>query len=189
MGLLAETATGREASFAELYRETSPLVYGVVFHTLRSRDHAEEVVQETYSQIWRQAGAYDYSRGSALGWIVMIARRRAIDRVRSTTRAAALEARFATHGEAASGQDVGEEVASRLDAERVRQALAGLTPLQREAVLLRYFQSHSLKQMAAELQLPLGTVKTRIRDGLIRLRRGLEAGVLGESGGQTSAAL
>lgn len=168
--LLPEVAKGDEAAFAEVYDLTAARVHGLVMRVLRNPAQSEEVTQEIYLEVWRGASRYDPGRGSPFAWLMTMAHRRAVDRVRSsqaaTTRDEAWEARtrevhFDTTAEAAT---------TRLDAQRVRTALAELTDTQREAVSLAYLGGYTHREVASLLDLPLGTAKTRIRDGLIRLR-------------------
>ncbi len=131
---------------------------------------AQEVTQEVYLEVWRQSARYDIERGSALAWMLTIAHRKSVDRVRS---AEAADRRDVTHAARTAGRpfdETAERVESRLDAQRVHRALAGLTEIQRQAVELAYLGGYTHTEVASLLDLPLGTAKTRIRDGLIRLR-------------------
>ena len=173
VGLVHRSAAGEEQAFAELYDRTSRRVHAIVWRVLRSADHAAEVTQEVYTEVWRQASRYEPDRGSVLAWLATMAHRRAVDRVRSVTREVARDERYAVTGVAREVDHVWEGVEQRLDAARVRKALDSLTPIQREALTLAYFGGLTQTEIAARLQLPLGTVKTRVRDGLIRLRDAL----------------
>lgn len=168
--LLSASAGGDAEAFAELYDATSHRVYGVIMRVLRSPDHAVEVTQEVYVEVWRQAGRYQSSRGSVFGWMTTMAHRRAVDRVRSVSSDAARDDRYAHQSAAPEVDRVWEGVEQGLDVDRVRRALQSLSALQREAIQLSYFGGYSQAQIADRLALPLGTVKTRIRDGLIKLR-------------------
>jgi RNA polymerase sigma-70 factor (ECF subfamily) len=168
--VLAQCARGDEAQFARLYDATAARIFGLVRRIVRDPTQSEEVTQEVYLQIWRQCARFDPSTGSAVGWMMTIAHRRAVDRVRSaqarTERETAYDARHQT-----VPYDTTVESAHReLDAERVRKALGNLTPTQRSAIDLAYFGGYTHREVAALLNLPMGTAKTRIRDGLIRLR-------------------
>ena len=176
--LLAESARGDQAAFASLYVLTHGEAYAVAMRILRSPDHAVEVTQEAYLEAWLKSGAFDPTRGTVSGWLTMIVRRRAIDRVRHVTSANARDQRTVQQEQAVHHVDVADEVAARIDAQQVRGALTALTAIQREVIRLRYFEGHSLAEVATELNLPIGTVKTRLRDGLIRLRRNLQGPVL-----------
>ena len=157
-----------------MYRQTSQQVYNTALRLLCSRVHAEEVTQEVYVQVWQQAGGYDSGKGSVLSWMRMIARRRAVDRIRAVASANARDRQAALMNAELEFEDVWDDVASRIDARRVRPALASLSPVQREAVTLMYFERRTMKEISIQLRLPLGTVKTRIRDGLISLRRAVD---------------
>ena len=175
VALVHRSAEGDQDAFAELYDRTSRRVYGIVWRVLRSADHAAEVTQEVYTEAWRQAARFEVGKGSVLAWVATMAHRRAVDRVRSVTREVARDEHYALSGTAREVDHVWEGVEQRLDAQRVRQGLESLTPIQREALTLAYFGGLTQTEIAARLQLPLGTVKTRVRDGLIRLRDALGA--------------
>ena len=169
--LLAKSADGDEAAFADLYCQTSAAVYSMAFRILGSRVHAEEVTQEVYVQVWQQAGRYDPSRGAVVGWLKVMAHRRAVDRVRAVNSAAIRDRRDAQFAATSGSGDDWDEVATRIDARRVHHALARIPAIQREAVMMMYFDDRSMKQIASHLRLTLGTVKTRVRNGMICLRR------------------
>lgn len=168
--LVRHVARGDSEAFARLYDATSARTYGVVWRVLRSADHAAEVTQEVYTEVWRQAARFEESKGSVAAWITTMAHRRAIDRVRSVSSEAARDEHYARAEPAREIDDVWEGVSERLDADRVRKGMASLTPIQREALTLAYFGGYTQSQVAERLKVPLGTVKTRIRDGLISLR-------------------
>ncbi len=168
--LLAASARGDQQAFAELYDQTSGRVHGVVLRVLRSPDHAAEVTQEVFVEVWRQAARYNPGKGSVYAWITTMAHRRAVDRVRSVSSETARDVRYAEENVEREIDEVWAGVDQRLDVERVRRALLKLTKLQREALTLAYFGGYSQSQVAKQLNVPLGTVKTRIRDGLIGLR-------------------
>jgi RNA polymerase sigma-70 factor (ECF subfamily) len=144
-------------------------VYGLIRKVLRNPAQSEEVAQEVLLEVWRTASRFDPARGSAATWVLTIAHRRAIDRVRSETAAAERELRSAAPPPAPV-DEVAERVEASMEAERVRRCLDGLTELQRESITLAYYSGYSYPQVAALLHVALGTVKTRIRGGLIRLR-------------------
>lgn len=165
---LSAVARGDEDAFAVVYDRAAPAVLGTVRRILRNPAQSEEVMQEVLLEVWRTAARFDPAAGSAAAWIAMLAHRRAVDRVRSEQRAAQREARSAT---AEVGYDqVAEAVEASLDRERVRRCLDGLTELQRESLTLAYYGGYSYREVAQLLDVALGTVKTRMRDGLIRLR-------------------
>jgi len=172
-GLLAAAARGNEQAFAAFYDRTSPRVYGMVLRVVRDPAQAAEVTQDVYLQIWREAARFDAKLGSVLSWLLMIAHRRAVDRVRSARTATLRDDRYALSQADRPYDEVSEQVHASLDAQRVRTALHDLTDTQREAISLAYFAGYTHREIAALLDLPLGTAKTRIRDGLIRLRDAL----------------
>ncbi|MFI8454438.1 sigma-70 family RNA polymerase sigma factor [Kitasatospora sp. NPDC085464] len=167
--LLELSAHGDDRAFEMLYRAVAAPVYGVALRTLRSPAHAEEVAQEVLLEVWRTAAAYRPERGSVLAWVLTIAHHRAVDRVRSARAAAERDHRVAAR-EPVRSDPPEEEAVRSLDRLRVRSALADLSSVQREAVVLAYFGGYSHREIAHRIGVPLGTVKTRIRDGLIRLR-------------------
>jgi RNA polymerase sigma-70 factor (ECF subfamily) len=167
-GLLAKVARGDEAAFAGVYDHFATAVYGLVRRVVRDPAQSEEVTQEVLLEVWRTASRFDPSEGSAHSWLMTLAHRRAVDRVRSAQASAKREARAAV---VATDYDVVvEEVETRLDAQRVRRCLDSLTELQRESVTLAYYGGYTYREVAALLGVAVGTVKTRMRDGLIRLR-------------------
>jgi RNA polymerase sigma-70 factor (ECF subfamily) len=168
--LLHRSSAGDAAAFAELYDASNARVYGVALRLLRSPDHAAEVTQEVYVEVWRHAARYHNTRGSVLGWLTMIAHRRAVDRIRSVSTAKARDHRYAAYSLDRDVDLVWDGVVARAEAAQVRAALTELTAVQREALTLAYFGGHTQTQVAVLLRLPLGTVKTRIRDGLSALR-------------------
>ena len=166
--LLTHVAKGDQAAFEALYDQLGASVYGLIRKVLRNPSQAEEVAQEVLLEVWRAASRFDPARGSAATWMLTIAHRRAIDRVRAEEAAAAREQRTAQAP--AAIDEVAETVEASMDAERLRRCLAGLTELQRESITLAYYGGYSYAQVAALLDTALGTIKTRIRDGLTRLR-------------------
>lgn len=167
--LLRRAGRGDQAAFAELYDALSPLVHGVVLKVVRDPAQSEEVAQEVFVELWRLAARFDETRGSVTSWVATVAHRRAIDRVRSEQSSRDRVARQVSNV-ARDYDDVSEEVESEFDRVRVRRALERLTGVQREAVELAYFGGHTYREVAVLLEVAEGTVKTRIRDGMIRLR-------------------
>jgi RNA polymerase sigma-70 factor, ECF subfamily len=166
--LLTHVAKGDQAAFEALYDQLAASVYGLIRKVLRNPSQAEEVTQEVLLEVWRTASRFDPARGGAATWVLTIAHRRAIDRVRAEEAATAREQRSAQVP--AAIDEVAETVEASMDAERLRRCLGGLTELQRESITLAYYGGYSYAQVAALLDTALGTIKTRIRDGLTRLR-------------------
>ncbi|WP_084436139.1 ECF RNA polymerase sigma factor SigK [Aldersonia kunmingensis] len=169
--LPARIATGDKAAFAELYDQTSTRVHGLVVRVVRDVGYAEEVTQEVYLQAWRGAAKYDAERGSVLSWLMTLAHRRAVDRVRSEQAAIDRNSRYGRSNVVAAFDTVAEEVDRRSDQRAVLNCLGSLTEVQREAVALAYYGGRSYPEVATQLGVALPTVKSRIRDGLTRLRR------------------
>ncbi|TDD78961.1 ECF RNA polymerase sigma factor SigK [Actinomadura rubrisoli] len=174
--LLRGTARGDERAFELLYDLASAPVHGLVRRVVRDPALAEEVTQEVMIEVWRTAARYDPARGAALAWIMTMAHRRAVDRVRHEAAAGESEARAARREPAAPLDPVTERVERRLEHERVRRCLRNLTPLQRETLTLAYYGGHSYREVAVLVGAPPNTVRTRIRDGIVRLRDCLGAG-------------
>ena len=167
--LLSRAGRGDQSAFAELYDALAPLLHGVVLKVVRDPAQSEEVTQEAFVELWRLAPRYDATRGSVKSWAATLAHRRAIDRVRSEQ---ASRERTEREGQkrAIQSNDVAEQVVANIDGTRVRKALERLTDMQRQAVELAYFGGHSYREVALLLDVAEGTIKTRIRDGMIRLR-------------------
>ncbi|MGW0915399.1 sigma-70 family RNA polymerase sigma factor [Streptomyces sp. NPDC002784] len=168
--LMHAVAHGDEDAFAGLYDALAPAVLGVVRAVLRDVAQSEEVAQDVLVEVWRTAPRYRADRGSVTNWILTLAHRRAIDRVRSAEASAARDHRAATLDQTPEYDEVSEEVEHRLEREQVRRCLRTLTDLQRQSVTLAYYRGLTYREVAEQLSVPLGTIKTRLRDGLIRLR-------------------
>lgn len=168
--LLARVARGDEAAFAAVYDSAAALVFGVVRAIVRDPAQSEEVTQEVLLEVWRTASRFDARRGSGTAWMVTMAHRRAVDRVRAEQAAAERERRAPSAAEGPDYDVVSEVVEARMDAQRVRRCLETLTELQRESVTLAYYGGYTYREVAGLLEVAVGTVKTRMRDGLIRLR-------------------
>jgi RNA polymerase sigma-70 factor, ECF subfamily len=166
--LLTRVARGDQDAYAAVYDRTAGQVLGLVRTVVRDPAQSEEVVQEVLLDVWRSASRYDAELGSAKAWVMTLAHRRAVDRVRSEQKAAERELRVASS--AVAYDEVAEAVETRLDRERVRRCLGSLTELQRESVTLAYYGGYTYREVARLLGVAVGTVKTRMRDGLIRLR-------------------
>jgi RNA polymerase sigma-70 factor (ECF subfamily) len=167
---LARVATGDKQAFAELYDTTASRIFGLVKRLLVDPAQAEEVTQEIYLEIWQTAVRYKPERGSAMSWMLTMAHRRAVDRVRASQASRDRDSRIGIRDYDREYDQVAEHVEITMEGERVKRALQGLTELQRQAVELAYYGGLSHSEIAAELHVPVGTVKTRIRDGMIRLR-------------------
>jgi RNA polymerase sigma-70 factor, ECF subfamily len=168
--LLARVARGDEAAFEQTYDQVADAVFGLVRRVLRDPAQSEEVTQEVLVEVWRTASRYEPARGSAMAWIMTMAHRRAVDRVRSEQAASDRQARAANREQVVVYDEVAEDVEARLDRERVRRCLDTLTDLQRQSVALAYYEGYTYREVAELLTVPLGTVKTRMRDGMIRMR-------------------
>jgi RNA polymerase sigma-70 factor (ECF subfamily) len=170
-GLLRRCARGEEAAFAAFYDATSSRAWGLALRVVRDRTHAEEVVQEAYLTAWRQCGRFDSTRGRAESWFLTIVHRTAVDRVRSTEAATRRDQKYTEHSHSVTEPDSTASAVHRsLEARRVHGALEALTERQRQAVELAYWGGYTHTEVAGLLDIPVGTAKTRIRDGLIRLR-------------------
>ncbi|MDO7868041.1 ECF RNA polymerase sigma factor SigK [Nocardioides jiangxiensis] len=168
--LLRRSSRGDETAFAALYDAMASRVYGLLLRVVRDPAQAEEVTQETFLEIWRTASRFDPARGSAVAWMLTITHRKGVDRVRSAEAATRRDTTYHRETQPVEHDVTAEEATASLEAGRVRQALQTLTPTQREAVELAYLGGYTHTEVATMLDLPLGTAKTRIRDGLIRLR-------------------
>lgn len=174
ISVVQNIAKGDQAALASLYDSTNRLAYGLILRVLGDASSAEEVLLDVYTQIWRQAANYDTSRGGPLAWLMTIARSRAIDRLRSgwqdRQRKEPLDTLNDRETEAASPEEA--TVASERQ-KFVRQALGSLSPEQREVIELAYYGGLSHSEIAVRLNQPLGTVKTRTRLGMMKLREAL----------------
>ena len=168
--LLKACGRGDQTAFARLYDATSGRVVGLAVRVVRDPAQAEEVAQEAFLEIWKTSGRFDPAKGSPLGWLLTIVHRKAVDRVRSAEASTRRDTTYHQRNQPVEHDSTAEAAAASLEARRVRQALASLTAVQREALELAYFGGYTHTEVATMLELPVGTAKTRIRDGLIRLR-------------------
>lgn len=171
--LLTRSGRGDEAAFAELYDAMARRLHGLVLRVVRDPPQSEEVTQEAMVEIWRQASRYDRNLGSPTSWMMTIAHRRAVDRVRSAEASTRRDVAYYEQNQQIAHDETAESASRNLEGARVRQALTSLTETQRGAVQLAYFGGYTHTEVAGLLNIPLGTAKTRIRDGLIRLRDAL----------------
>ena len=167
--LLTLVARGDQGAFEALYERLARPAYGLIRKVLRDPAQSEEVVQEVLLEVWRTASRFDPARGGAATWVLTIAHRRAVDRVRSEAAAAGREQRT-SQAAGAARDDVADSVEATLDAELLRRCLAGLSDVQRESITLAYYGGYTYPEVAKLLEVALGTIKSRIRDGLNRLR-------------------
>ena len=174
--LLQRSSRGDEAAFAQVYDATSSRAYGLALRVVRNPAQAEEVVQEAYLDAWRSSSRYEPTRGSALGWLLTIVHRKAVDRVRSAEAATQRDAVYHRETQQVEHDQTAESAHASLEAQRVRGAVSTLTAVQREAVELAFFGGYTHTEVATMLDVPVGTAKTRIRDGLIRLRDAMGVG-------------
>lgn len=168
--LLALVATGDQRAFASLYDLMAARVLGLTRRVLRDQAQSEEVAQEIFLEIWQNATKFDAGKGSATTWIMTMTHRRAVDRVRAAQASRDRDTRIGIRDYAADYDNVSESVEVKLEHERVEKAMARLTDLQRQAVTLAYYGGFSHSEVAEMLHIPVGTIKTRLRDGMIRLR-------------------
>ena len=167
---MARVAQGDQGAFGDLYDALAPLVHGLVLRVVRDPAQSEEVTQEVFLEVWQQARRFNADRGRARAWITVMAHRRAVDRVRAAQAATGRDLREGIRGFQESYDDVEHRVEVALESERVNKALESLTEVQQQAIRLAYYRGYTYGEVADALGLPLGTVKTRIRDGMIRLR-------------------
>ena len=166
---LLKIQSGDSRALAELYDRYTPLLYPVVHRILRTAADAEDALQEAWLQVWRRSATYDANRGPVAAWLLTLARSRALDRYRSRSTRQLAESKVDPEPQGAPADPASTAVQGQLG-DRVRAALARLTPQQRQVLEIAYFEGHSQSEVAERLQAPLGTVKSWTRQGLARLR-------------------
>lgn len=171
--LLRSSSRGDADAFARYYDATAARAFGLAVRVVRDRAQAEEVVQEAFLDVWRTAARFDPARGSAAGWLLTVVHRKAVDRVRAAEAAGRRDTHYEQDNHTVAHDATAEAVEATMEARRVRHALTQLTDVQREALELAYFGGYTHTEVASMLDLPVGTAKTRIRDGLIRMRDAL----------------
>ena len=168
--LLERIAEGDQGAFAELYDLTAGRVLGLIRRILKDPAQSEEVAQEVFLEVWQNATRFDSNKGGGTTWILTMAHRRAVDRVRASQAGRDRDTKVGIRDYTPDYDSVAETVEVSVESERVAKALQRLTELQRQAVTLAYYGGYSHSEVAALLKVPIGTVKTRLRDGMIRLR-------------------
>lgn len=168
--LLARIGRGDQEAFAELYRLTSRRVFGMAKRVLVDSELSEDATQEVYLQVWKAAGKYDPSSGTPLAWLMTIAHRRAVDKVRSEQSTSDREARYGAASHVVDHDEVVEAVTGQIEAEAVVDCLQTLTDTQQESVKLAYYGGLTYREVAEKLHVAVPTIKSRIRDGLLRLK-------------------
>jgi RNA polymerase sigma-70 factor, ECF subfamily len=168
--LLERVSAGDQPAFTALYERFSARVFGLANRILRDPSQAEEVAQEIFLEIWRRASRFDRAKGTATSWIMTLTHGRSVDRVRSSQASRARDLKSTVENFDRDVDSVADSVLQNSDAAQVRDCLDALTPLQRESITLAYFGGHTQREIGEMLDAGLPTVKTRMRDGLIRLR-------------------
>jgi RNA polymerase sigma-70 factor (ECF subfamily) len=177
--LVRSMAGGDESAVSALYDRYGAVLYAVAYRIVGQKADAEEVVMEAFAQVWRDAVRFEAARGSVAAWLTMISRSRALDHVRSRDRrerlntSAAREEQVQTPGGGSWGSDPGYQVEQTERQKRVAVALESLSPVQRQAIELAYYDGLSQSEIAERLNEPLGTIKTRVRLGMMKLREAL----------------
>lgn len=168
--LLERVAVGDKSAFSDLYDQFAPRVLGLIKRLLIDHAQSEEVAQEVFLEIWQSASRFDAKKGGASTWILTMAHRRAVDRIRASQSSRDRDTKIGIRDYVSEYDNVSDTVEVTIEHERVKLALEQLTSLQRQAVTLAYYGGYSHSEVATMLSVPIGTVKTRLRDGMIRLR-------------------
>lgn len=174
--LLRRVAEGDHAAFRELYDDLAPRVYGLIRRTLVDDGQSQEVTQDLFLEVWRSASRFDASRGSAISWIMMMAHGRAVDRVRASQADRDRDVRIGVRDHEVHFDPVSEAGEVSVESARVAVALGRLTAIQRDAISMTYFEGLTGPELAARLEIPVSTLKSRLREALIRLRDELGIG-------------
>lgn len=167
---MLRVASGDEGAFEELYDAVSPQVFGLIRRIIRDEAQSEEVTQEVFVEAWQQATRFDPARGKALSWLLTLAHRRAVDRVRASQASRDRDLREGIKEFQESYDDVEDSAVLKDESHRVLVALERLSESQRDAIRLAYFGGYTHQEVAVMLKIPVGTAKTRIRDGMNKLR-------------------
>ena len=168
--LLSRIARQDRTAFALFYEQTSKRVYGLARRVLIDPELSEDATQEVYLQVWNTADRFNPSLGSPMAWLMTLAHRRAVDKVRSEQSATDREARYGAATQTVDHDDVVDTVTQRLEAESVVRCLDTLTATQQESVKLAYYGGLTYREVAERLGVAVPTIKSRIRDGLLRLK-------------------
>jgi RNA polymerase sigma-70 factor (ECF subfamily) len=171
---MSMVASGDRAAFASFYDFLAPRVLGVITRVLRDPFQSEEVTQEVFLEIWQTATRFDAAKGNPISWTMTIAHRRAIDRVRAAQASRTRDLKIGIRDYAVAHDSVAEAGEMSLERVRIAKAMSTLTPRQHEAISLSYYDGLSHGEIAAQLGIPMGTVKTRMRDGMLKLRKAME---------------
>lgn len=169
-GLLSRVAVGDHTAFRQLYDRMAPRVHGLILRTLVDDGQSQEVTQDVFLEVWRSASRFDPSRGSAISWIMMKAHGRAVDRVRACQASRDRDLRIGVRDREVHFDPVAEAGELSAESSRVTVAMARLTPIQRDAISMTYFEGLTGPELAARLEIPVSTLKSRLREALIRLR-------------------
>ena len=179
VGLVQSIAAGDQRALHALYERTHRIVFTVIVRITNNRETAEELTLDVFHDVWRRASTYDAAGGSVVGWIMNQARSRAIDRLRFEQRKKRVDPHADSPLPATAASDPHEAFDLREQGRILRNALTVLTPNERQAIETAFFSELTYDEVATRLNQPLGTIKTRIRSGLAKLRQALAAGVRG----------
>jgi RNA polymerase sigma-70 factor (ECF subfamily) len=177
VALIRSIAAGDQLALHELYERTHRVVFTLIVRLTSSRETAEELTLDVFHDVWRRAARYDEAGGTVLGWIMNQARSRAIDRLRFEHRKKRVDSGSDTHQAASAAPSSDELIGLREQGGQLREALKVLTPDERQAIEVAFFSELTYAEVATHLSQPLGTVKTRIRSGLVKLRQALAGGM------------